>query len=212
MPNKEKLNFGIWIELWEKSGAQGDPQPLYWELNDAYTAKDRYYHNGRHINAGWYELKLVIPKPRRPLQLGFAIAGHDFIQNRDGKDADEIESANFMYQRLGEANLPRYFRRDVSKLILVTDHQTLPRNYDEKVSADLDLVVFGKSGEEFDLYCAGTRMEYKHVPDEVYNSTRVWLLGKFLGRERIYYTDYFKRYEAQARINLQREIDRLSNT
>ncbi|MGI8818216.1 MAG: N-methyl-D-aspartate receptor NMDAR2C subunit, partial [Gemmatimonadales bacterium] len=53
------------------------------------------------------------------------------------------------------------------------------------------------------------RQEYAWVPEPVYRSARIEILEGFLARRSIYQTEFFRdRYEAQARANLARILNR----
>lgn len=54
------------------------------------------------------------------------------------------------------------------------------------------------------------RLEYAHVDEQVFKTTRADILGRLLLRPQIFSTPYFfDRYENQAVINLSRSIKRL---
>ena len=59
-------------------------------------------------------------------------------------------------------------------------------------------------------YSKAIREEYSWVPAFMYRSSRKKILRSFMERERIYYTDEMnKRFEAQARTNINDEIESL---
>jgi len=95
--------------------------------------------------------------------------------------------------------------------ILATIGHALPRDIDSSPDAaillDVDLAILGADPERFHEYDAGIRMEYGHVPGDIYGPKRRAILKGFLGRERIYLTDWaHERWDAQARSNLAEAI------
>jgi len=72
------------------------------------------------------------------------------------------------------------------------------------------LCVLGRTPESFWEYERQIREEYAWVDKAVYASKRSEILGRFLGRDRIYNTAFFFRsMEAQARANLRASVQRL---
>jgi predicted metal-dependent HD superfamily phosphohydrolase len=77
-------------------------------------------------------------------------------------------------------------------------------------TVDADLSILGTNAETFDAYDRAIRAEYDFVPEEQYRAGRMAVLREFLERPSIYVKLPFQRaFEAQARVNLQRAIDRL---
>jgi predicted metal-dependent HD superfamily phosphohydrolase len=75
---------------------------------------------------------------------------------------------------------------------------------------DIDLASLGRPAEVFDENTRLIRKEYPHVADADFARGRREMLGRFLARPRIYYTDFFRdRYEAKARANLSRALAKL---
>lgn len=65
---------------------------------------------------------------------------------------------------------------------------------------------------EYDMYAEQIRREYSHYTEEEYCRGRIAVLQRFLKRERLYFTDqYYEKYEAIARRNIQGEINSLEN-
>lgn len=73
---------------------------------------------------------------------------------------------------------------------------------------DIDLSILGAGQEDFAAYDIGIRLEYAHVPPEVYVPRRREVLGGFLRRERIFVTRWaHARWDAAARANLRAAAD-----
>lgn len=98
----------------------------------------------------------------------------------------------------------------MTALILATQHHTLPDVPGAALVVDIDLSILGRPAAEFDRYEAAIRQEYEWVPEPAYRQARLRILDGFVARPAIYQTAFFQeRYEAQARLNLARSIQRL---
>ncbi len=76
---------------------------------------------------------------------------------------------------------------------------------------DADLWILSAPQERFDAYGALVREEYAWVPDVAFRAGRRAILEDFLRRDRLYATDHaHAHWDAPARVNLQREVDRLA--
>ena len=98
----------------------------------------------------------------------------------------------------------------VHALVMATCHDAQPTTADAGLLVDIDLSILGAGPERFDEYEVQVRQEYAWVPGLVFRRKRREILQGFLARPRIYATDPFhRRFEEQARANLQRSVDRL---
>jgi len=76
---------------------------------------------------------------------------------------------------------------------------------------DSDLWILSAPEARFDGYCDQVREEYASVPDLVYQNGREAILGPLLHRDQIYRTSHaLHHWEAPARVNLARELARLT--
>ena len=76
---------------------------------------------------------------------------------------------------------------------------------------DVDLAILGTPAERFDEYERQVRDEYSWVPGFLFRRKRREILTAFLARPHVYNTERFRvRYEAVARANLARSIERLN--
>lgn len=100
----------------------------------------------------------------------------------------------------------------VTGLVRLTDGHDAPTR--EPLPAafhDSDLWILAAPEPRFDEYCAPVREEYAHVPDQAYRQGRHAVLEPFQRRGRLYRTGHAHRqWERRARLNLARELDRLS--
>jgi predicted metal-dependent HD superfamily phosphohydrolase len=94
---------------------------------------------------------------------------------------------------------------------MATVHAAEPRDPDSRLVVDIDLSIFGRDETIYDAFERNVRKEYQWVPWFVYRRKRIEVLGAFLERPRIYFTESLReRYESSARINLARAIATLS--
>lgn len=72
---------------------------------------------------------------------------------------------------------------------------------------DMDLSILGMSWSLYEQYAQAVRQEYAHVTDADYRYSRTTVLQGLLAHPRLYLTDYYyERLEAQARVNIKREL------
>jgi predicted metal-dependent HD superfamily phosphohydrolase len=139
-----------------------------------------------------------------------AIWFHDAVYDPKAADNEE-RSANMAKLCLAEAGLETSLTTTLISLIMATKSH-LPTDPDSRVLVDVDLSIFGQGDARFFDYEKQIRLEYLWVPQTVFNSKRAEILQRFLDREHIFQTASFrKRYETQARKNLQRSIARLKS-
>lgn len=187
---------------------------LFTDVFKRYTAKDRYYHNIRHIYRMcklWVKYK---NKMKDPDAVFFAIIYHDIIYRPKRKNNEEA-SALFFHKIASK----KYFKSDASllsnvyELIVATKHngKLSPLMSDSKDCAfllDFDLEVLGTEHlDVYDWYKSGVRKEYKMYSNKIYNNGRKSFLEMLLNKGKIYSTKEFKRREKSAKINLQNEIN-----
>lgn len=76
--------------------------------------------------------------------------------------------------------------------------------------ASIDLAVLGAEPGRYRAYAEAIRREYGHLSDAAYREGRSALLLALLAREAIFPDAGFRaRYEARARKNIERELERL---
>ncbi|MFN8441495.1 MAG: hypothetical protein U0175_12020 [Caldilineaceae bacterium] len=184
-------------------------QKMFEQLVPLYSTPDRAYHNLAHIEACLTEFEAVKSLASDPVALQAAIWFHDVIYDPRSHDNEE-RSADFAAEQLRSLGMDEAQLEQVKQLILATKHDRSVIG-DATMLVDIDLSILGKPAEEFDRYDAAIRQEYQWVAEDAYRVGRAKVLQKFLDRPSIYQTDYFRiRYEAQARINLQRAIKQLN--
>jgi len=205
------------LDKWNKLAKELDigANNIYCDLLYSYMHPRREYHTldyhiGDCLNEFESARTFILQQTDKILELQFSLWFHDVIYK---SKSDEEESAICAAETLRKYNKPEKFIDDVSRLILITKHKEIPKKTDEKIIVDIDLSVFGKNSRKFNEYEEKIRREYYYVGQKLFAEKRIEILEKFLDKNRpsIYFTDFFReKYEARARINLERSISKLS--
>ncbi len=180
------------------------------ELAVHYRHPDRYYHTLHHL-ADLIDIILKSwPLPSNLDALGLAVFYHDVIHDTAATDNEE-RSAAFAEQSLEPLGVAPEIIAEVRRLVLLTKcHETAAEDGVGRLLLDADLAILGAGRIRYSAYARAVRQEYYWVPEEQYRAGRMEILQRFLGRERIYFSErLFRRREERARRNLRREIEEL---
>jgi predicted metal-dependent HD superfamily phosphohydrolase len=196
--------------LWQKVGGKpGNANELFGKIIDQYGSNERAYHNLGHIKQCLQELDGARDLADNADAIEMAIWFHDLVYDTKQKDNEEKSAEEFFNKT--ELLLPEEFRKKVVDLIFATKHQELPEDLDSQIMVDIDLTILGQPEEKFNEYENKIREEYSWVSQEDFLSGRKKVLESFLARQKIYLTDFFRsKYEAEARTNLNRSVQILS--
>jgi predicted metal-dependent HD superfamily phosphohydrolase len=206
------LDPNRWTLLWRSLGADRADLALCRELQWRYAEPWRAYHTATHIVECLSEFDDVRAHCERPDEVELALWFHDAIYDTRRSD-NEARSAEWAMAALAAGGIAMPVRQRIAELIMATNHQPAPQTGDQALLVDIDLAIFGQSAQRFDLYEQQIRREYQWVPELIFHQRRGAILQRFLDRPRLYHTDtLFNRYETEARINLQRSIERLRTT
>jgi predicted metal-dependent HD superfamily phosphohydrolase len=198
-----------WRQLWARLGAALPNDLLFHELIGRYSEGHRKYHTTRHLDECFEKLKGLENEARHPEEVEFALWFHDVIYDVKRRD-NEAKSADWARLAALTAGVLSAVAERVHALVLVTAHNAVPRDIDQRVLVDVDLSILGAKAERFDEYEIQIREEYSWVPEIEFRSKRRDILSAFLQRPIIFSTQRFiDAYEAQARKNLERSIKRL---
>ncbi len=201
------LRFG---RLWERLGAQGDSDPSFERLAEAYGGTGRAYHTMAHILDCLARLDEAGAPQERSETVEAAIWFHDVVYDARRSD-NEDRSADWAARILGGARTPPAVVDRVAGLIRMTAHTAPASDPEGALVCDIDLSILGRDPREFDEYQRRIREEYAWVPAPLYRAGRTRVLTRFLDRDRIYLTPYFHdRYESAARENLRRALAELA--
>lgn len=204
-----------WLKTsWEKLAlklalSDATTQALFTKITTHYKEKHRAYHNLIHI---YNMLQLAEQLKNEIAQYNLfqlAIWYHDIIYNALRKN-NERKSAELLQKDFRHL-LPAAAIEHCFQLIVSTKkHEILLEGIDNQILLDIDLAILASKAIVYQNYMKAIRKEYKIYPNILYRKGRKDVLTHFLARERIYFSDFFyEKYEAQARHNLQMEIDSL---
>jgi predicted metal-dependent HD superfamily phosphohydrolase len=200
-----------WLELWPRLGAQGSGASVFAQLTAAYAEPGLAYHTAEHIRDCLAELDLTGNLAQHPDEVEAALWFHDAVYLPGAPDS-EGRSAELARTALSGSGIPRESTDRIVALVLATRHASVPSALDEQLICDIDLSILGREPRIFDTFEEQIRREYAWVPEPVYRRERSAVLSGFLRRRSIYQTDQFRhRYEALARANLERLIEKLGN-
>ena len=200
-----------WSQLWRAATKNPAPAGSYDRLVALYSEPHRHYHNLSHIADCLAEFDRARSLAREPLAVELAIWFHDAVYDTRAADNEE-RSAQLAQTWLGEARVESALMDAVGRLILATKRHDASLHVDAALLVDVDLSILGQPQDRFWEYEAQIRAEYSWVPLEIFSVKRAEILNGFFARPCIYNTaDFFRRLEAQARINLEASIQRLRN-
>lgn len=170
-------------------------------LYKTYCGKDRHYHNINHIFDLFVEFNECSELVENKIAMRFAIWYHDYVYDPTQIDNEE-RSSDVAFDAVLKATYPLEIAKATKRLVLVTKHAVYyPETNDEKLICDLDLIPL--ASDKFEANTKLIRLEYAHVPDDLFIQGRKMILKSFLEKPTIYYTEYFqKKYEEKARHNL----------
>ncbi|MEX8193713.1 HD domain-containing protein [Comamonas guangdongensis] len=205
MTNSEPLFERSWQRAWQGLGVT-PPAGLLQAMLTAYAEPQRRYHTQQHLAECLAHFEAVQNRAQHPAEVELALWFHDAVYDIKAKD-NELRSAQWAAQALGEAGLAEAICGRVHELVMATRHEVLPKHDDARLLVDIDLAILGADPERFAEYDAQVRAEYAWVPWPIYGIRRKQVLQGFLQRQAIYATPYFHaRLEQQARANLHRSI------
>jgi predicted metal-dependent HD superfamily phosphohydrolase len=197
-------------ERWQSTWSSLDLEPppmLLAELVAAYSEPHRAYHTLQHLSECFTLLDAYPGSPDDPASLDLALWFHDAIYDTKRND-NESRSAEWARRSLAGLSAARLDGLD--QLILVTRHAADPTTPDQQLLLDVDLSILGAPTARFEAYESQVRFEYSWVPETAYCDARGKILRGFLARPVLFHTAHFSRlFEAQARKNLRRSLDRL---
>lgn len=178
------------------------------ELTRAYRAPGRFYHDLAHIQDCLRELEQALADGvpvDDPEALRYALWFHDYVYDPARQDNEEQSARAGKEAALRDGYSPAFADR-VHALVMATKHGAVAlRNNDEKLMVDIDLSSI--AADDFGAITTKIRLEYAHVPDELFYPARKAVLRTFLEQPEIYHTGYFRRkYGDQAQANLQASV------
>lgn len=182
------------------------------EIEAAYAAPPRAYHNLGHVTALLHHYRDVADGPgwQQPREVALAVLYHDAIYEA-GRSDNEARSAQLAVDAI-ERWLPQeqIDAARVAELInLTARHGQLKAeelDADAALFLDSDMAILGAPAPVFDAYDRGIGEEYAgKVPGFLFRINRRRFLKGVLAQPRIFFSAFFhERYDAAARANLRR--------
>jgi len=192
------------------SNNEKQTQSFWLELKREYESKTRHYHNLSHILEllqffHEFENKII----EKDIVL-FAIFYHDIIYDVK-KNNNEEKSAEIAKKRMNELNFSTEKINLCYGYIIATKlHKIEQKDSDLAYFLDFDLAILGKDWDDYLKYTGKIRKEFSIYPNILYRKGRKKALNSFLDSDRIYKTtDFFNKFEIQARKNIRKEINEL---
>ncbi|MBC7937478.1 MAG: hypothetical protein H7Y86_19195 [Rhizobacter sp.] len=184
---------------------------LWNEIEKSYSGKKRHYHNLLHLSSLLTQLTEIKTVIRNWDALLFSLYYHDIIYNTLKNDNEE-KSAEIAQQRMIQLRVPAGITALCKAQIIATKLHGISGNNDTDLFTDADLSVLGQPWEIYTAYYKNIRKEYALYPALIYNPGRKKVLTHFLKMNPIFKTPFFySRFEKQARENLQKELELLTN-
>jgi predicted metal-dependent HD superfamily phosphohydrolase len=174
----------------------------------AYAQLHRHYHDQRHIDeclADLDEVRDLDERSRRVLR--WAILWHDAAYEPGHRDNEE-RSARLASTELSRCGVEKAEVKEVARLIRLTEkHNPAEGDRLGALMVSIDLAILGSDPDRYSRYVADVRIEYAHVPDELWKIGRALVLERMLAKAALFPdTDFRERLEAQARRNMEEEI------
>jgi predicted metal-dependent HD superfamily phosphohydrolase len=193
--------------------AHQDAGLLFMDILSAYRTPPRVYHTITHLEHFYEVLKPHLPDRQADREvLLWAMFYHDYVYDILLSAENESRSAEKVEEVLHQLGKSAEMIRRVKHQILATRRHRVEDGADPLVPMflDADLSILGERPEKYQRYQEAIHAEYSTVPTELFRTARRKILEQFLAEDHIYHTPAFRnQYEAQARINLQSEIEAL---
>lgn len=184
---------------------------LWHEIDRNYSDTNRHYHTLHHLANVLTELIGVKGKIQDWQTLLFTLYYHDIIYSPMRSDNEE-KSAELAAERMQQIGVPSDKIRLCKEQIFATKLHNDAVDGDTNFFTDADLAIFGQPWKVYSEYYKNIRKEFSIFPDVVYSTGRRKVLRHFLAMDRIFKTDYFfKKFEARAKHNLEKEIEFLND-
>lgn len=185
----------------------------------AYTAGDRHYHDIGHIDALLLLSEAHRARSTDSVAVDLAILYHDVVYDPARRD-NEAASAGWARRSLARLGMPEPLIAKVARYVEATAHLTPPdavgqtsiRDADLDLLLDLDLSILAAVPDAYDTYAAAIRREHGQYPEPAYVAGRTAVLRRLLALPRLYRSPVLAAlWEAPARANLARELERLEH-
>ncbi|MEM6805837.1 MAG: hypothetical protein AAF696_30850, partial [Bacteroidota bacterium] len=180
--------------LLREVGANMSQADTAWsQLSSLYLEEGRAYHNLTHIAHMLELMDRHLLDDEQSVELQLAIWYHDVIYDPKSKE-NELKSAELCKKVLQEISSLNQERIEKVYLLIMSTQGHSPRIKGEEnlLMLDLDLSILGAEKERYELYSKQIREEYYFYSEEDYRKGRCQVLGNFLDRKTIYFSELFQ--------------------
>lgn len=173
----------------------------------------RHYHTWNHIEQ-CYRIANEIYDGHILSEIEYAICYHDSVYDPYSKTNEEDSARLFLQEHM--ITKEDCLNKDlvVSCILNTKNHfaDTSVLKYQHTVNAflDIDLSILATDEEYYiSEYSNLVEKEYCGIPSHLYREGRKKFLEKLLNVDRIYKTEYMKKFESKAKNNIKKEIKRI---
>jgi len=203
-------------QVWQALVGRHSSSPLIDEVGrallDSWSDPRRRYHDINHLRdiLGYVDLLADYADDADAVRL--AAWYHDAVF--EARPDDEERSACQAEADLTRLGVAADFVAEVVRLVRMTaGHNPAHGDRDAEVLSDADLASLALPVEQYRRNSADIRLEFAHVPDEVFRSGRAAIIAALLAANSLYRTPAARdRWEAAARANLKAELDALTDS
>ncbi|MGW6424697.1 HD domain-containing protein [Nocardia sp. NPDC055053] len=176
-----------------------------------YAEPHRRYHTVAHLRTMLHAIDELADSATDIDAVRYAAFFHDAIYAVDRADNEE-RSADLARDVLESLGAGKQLVAEVVRLVLLTrGHDSEAGDANGAVLCDADLVVLGGDPDSYAAYAAAVRVEYGHVPDDLFCSGRAAVLRAIANQPVLFRTAAARaRYEERARANLAAELAQLT--
>ncbi len=171
----------------------------------------RAYHDEVHLTAMLSTVDSCAAMADDPDLVRLAVWFHDAVYD-PAASGNEEASALLAASELAVLGVAEEKIAEVARLVrLTTGHAVADGDANGALLCDADLEVLSRPAAEYQIYTAGVRREYAHVPDELFRAGRAAVLRNLLELPALFRNpELAARWEAPARANLTRELATLT--
>ncbi|XP_035740628.1 uncharacterized protein LOC118449767 [Vespa mandarinia] len=190
------------------------------KLKEAYSEEKRTYHNLDMLCeklSHYHEIKNNLKNPQA-LLLALFFQNFEYDPKVIDEEIKNLEHFNAFAEEAG-ITMDSELREETCALLkVVATHSTEAHKVggafgseDAHYFLDLDMAVLGSPPENYAEYSGKIRGEYAFLSEPMYTALRLKVLQNFVQIPNIFATKEFReKFEAQARENIQAEIELLS--
>ena len=201
-------------KIFEKNGCKPKKESKNITLKticEYYNNNNLPYHNWGHIEHCIREYEDIKILCEDPISVWLALLYHDSVYDTIGVNNEERSARLFLKDF---PNYPNRFKVqtmiEATKRHDVIDSTIIGENNDLAYVIDIDLAILGSDYKTYNNYVKSIREEFDCYGDEEFYKGRMRFLTKYLEKENIYHTKYFRnKYEEKARDNMLTEYSNI---